>query len=63
MYFFYVLGALGFLTLLSFFFKLTKKYGDQKFTKPTYQMTPQQVNVQNHCSINSNPLQHNSVYY
>jgi len=49
------------MAVLSFFFKITKWYGNNKFT-PKYQMNNQQQITQNQCHISNNPLHHNPNY-
>lgn len=60
-YYFHILIGLVIMALFSFFFKLTKWYGNNKFI-PQYQMNPQQQVTQNQCHISNNPLHHNPSY-
>ena len=63
-YFFYILITLVVLFLFSFFFKVTKWYGNNKFV-PQYQQLPhpQPQMVQNKCNIAHNPFFYNQNFH
>lgn len=61
-YYFQILIGLLIVFGFSFFFKITKWYGNNKFT-PKYQTHPQQQMVANQCNIAHNPFFYNQNFH
>lgn len=63
MNYFRILLFLSILACFSFFFKITKWYGNNKF-EPKYHFNPNQLPIQPpQCQIQMNPLYHNPSYH
>ena len=61
-YYLYILMGLSIMFLFSFFFKITKWYGNNKFV-PKFQEQPQQQMVANQCNIPQNPYFYNQNFH
>ena len=61
-YYFTILIALSIIFLFSFFFKVTKWYGNNKFA-PKYPLHPQPKMIANECNIAHNPYFYNQNFH